>query len=126
MAETRYRAWTRTVDPMTKQPTLLGGAWVPGSPAAEIVAWVLTTPLGGFQPDPARGVDYAALDRASPEAPARLAAAITAALAFAVDDGTVGELAVEAEGRGAVMLAEVSFVDPRDTSRRRQRRVVRV
>lgn len=126
MAETPYHAWTRTIDPLTRQPKLLGGVWVPGSPAAEVVAWVLSTPRGSFLPDPTLGVDYASVSVASPDGPARLSAAITAALAFAVDDGTIADLRVESASRGAYIEAEVAFTDPHDLTRQRQRRRVRV
>ncbi len=124
MAETPYHAWTRTI--IARQPELLGGVWVPGSPAAEIVVWTLSTPLGTFQPDPTLGVDYASVGAASPEAPARLAAAIAAALGYAVRDGSVAELAVTPSAVGAFLQADVAFVDPRDPTRTRQRRAVRV
>lgn len=126
MAETRYRAWTRTLSAITGQPVMTGGAWVPGSPAAEVVVWTLRTPLGTFLPDPARGVDYAVIRRAEPGAPARLSAAITAALAYAVTDGTIADLRVSSRAREGYIQADVNFVDPRDLDRRSQRRSVRV
>lgn len=124
MAETRFHAWTRTI--ASRQPKLLGGVWVPGSPAAEVVSWVLSTPLGTFLPDRERGVDYSAVETASPEAPARLAAAIRAGLEFAVNDGTVADVVVTPVAVGSRLQADVSFTDPRDPSQARQRRIVRV
>lgn len=112
MSAPRYYAVTRSINPATGQPRLRDGAWLRGSPMAEVVVNVLRTPKGSFKPDPSFGVDYSDIEKGSADAPSKLIAAIEAALARYVRDNLLANLNVSAERAGQVIRYEVSFDDP--------------
>lgn len=107
-----YYAVTRRLGPASGDRVMAGATWARGQPAAEIVLHCLRTPLGLYVPDPTYGLRYGAFQRATPNAGARMDAAIRAALARFIPD-TITGLKNTITVVGTQALVDVSFVDPR-------------
>ena len=100
---------------------MAGNTWeLSPAPAAELVAMVLRTQLGGCALDPGFGVDWATLRKVATGAPALARDAITTGLQRLVRAGIIADLAVSVRvDTGDRMLYEIVYRDTRSAGRTR-------
>lgn len=114
-----YYAYTRALTPAGDLAfDDARSSWAGGSPMAEVVERVLRTPRGSYLPDPRFGVDFASVQKNTPNAGARFRDAILAALKYLTDARLIVSLTVETEARGAQLLYRITFTDPRQPGAR--------
>ncbi len=114
-------ARTRRRNPATGEVLMAGNTWeLSPAPAAELVAMVLRTQLGGCALDPGLGVDWATLRKVATGAPALARDAITTGLQRLVRAGIIADLAVSVRvDTGDRMLYEIVYRDTRSAGRTR-------
>ena len=112
-----YYASTLDFDPSTGDFRMSGSSFAEGQPALQIVLATLNTQLGSNLADPTDGIDYAIADKAVTGIGRLWQTEVERALSRHVRSGVIRNLRVTVEvGNSGVLLYEVEFTDPRDTT----------
>lgn len=111
--------YTRRTDPRTGVLVYTTGTTFARSdtPALEIVARYLRTPLGECKADPERGIAWQRVDKLGATARADALAVLRDGLRPLVADGIIANLSVEVDAASVALACLVGFVDPRSPDR---------
>lgn len=110
----RY-GYARAFDPNTGDVSFDASrsTWATHPPALQRVLIALRTPLGGCLLDPTLGCDWGRVQKAGPSAGATCRSVILAGLQPLVADGSIRDVKVKADLKGASLLYEVTYTDVR-------------